>query len=284
VFGRERRADRSGKSGRADAEKAVARALDVLQTRALFADRVEDWAAARAEVHAAFDDPEQLELALFHLARRAGGPQSGVRRTGRATPEQELPAVEVLDDAAVLRIPACLGDGASYVDAARRATTGIEAARWIVDLRGTGGGALWPMLAAVAPLLRGDGDVGALVLGDGSREAWHLADGVLTLAGHEMARGEAGRRPGPVSVLTDGDTAASAEGVAIAFRGLPDARSYGAATLGIPTGSTAVPLPGGLQLTVTTSRFADRTGHVYEGPLTPDVPGEDPLSLALWDL
>ncbi|GAA1848179.1 hypothetical protein GCM10009836_29800 [Pseudonocardia ailaonensis] len=269
-----------------DAEKAVEQALDVLQHQALHADRVADWPAARAGVRAALDDPEQLELALFHLTRKAGGPHSGVRRPRPvAAGEPDLPAVEQLEDAAVLTLPACTADaGEAYVAAARKGLAGVEAARWVIDLRGNGGGAMWPMLAAVAPFLRGDGDVGASVYRDGNRDAWRLEGGIVLLRGREMARGEAGRRPGSVAVLTDEVTADAAEAVAVAFRGLPDVRSYGTATFGFPTGNVALPLPGGLQLTVTTSRFADRTGRVHEGPLTPDVPGEDPLSLALWDL
>ncbi|WP_181784218.1 S41 family peptidase [Pseudonocardia pini] len=153
-----------------------------------------------------------------------------------------------------------------------------------MDLRGNGGGSMWPMLAAVAPLLRGDGEIGAFVDRDGGRIPWTVTKGVVAGGRSPQLLGGAGRREGPVSVLTDGHTASSGEAVAVAFRGLPDVRSYGAATLGLSTGIETAQLPDGLVLSVATSRFADRTGEVYGGPLTPDVPSEDPLSMALWDL
>ena len=282
VFGRGRKAR---DSARENVAKAVEQALDVLESRALFADRIEDWPAARAGVRATLDDPEQLELALFRLARKAGGPHSSLRRIVHAPGTPDLPTVERAQDAAIVRLPGCRAEHAGrYVAAARTALDGVEADRWIVDLRGTGNGTMWPVLAAVTPLLRGDGELGAFVRRDGTRDPWRLENGVLSLGGREQARGEAGRRPGSVAVLTDSETADSGEAVAVAFRGLPDVRSYGAPTIGFSSGNEVVPLPGGLTLNVTTSRFSDRTGRIHDGPLVPDVPGDDPLSLALWDL
>ncbi|GAA4676303.1 hypothetical protein GCM10023215_05630 [Pseudonocardia yuanmonensis] len=261
----------------------MAAALDLLEGRALHADRV-DWAAARRDVRGALDDPEQLELKLFHLVRQAGGPHGGVRRARPGTGAPDLPTVEEQGEALVVTLPSCPDEASrAYVDAARAALDGRFAARWIVDLRGTGGGSMWPLLAAVAPLL-GEGEVGALVDREGERTPWTVRDGVVSLGGTPQLQGAPGQFDGPVSVLTDGNTANSGEAVAVAFRGRPDARSYGAPTLGFSTGVESAPLPGGLVLTVATSRFADRTGQLYGGPVPPDVPSDDPLSMALWDL
>lgn len=278
MIGRGRRERRAG-------EKALAEALDLMEQRALFADRV-DWAVTRAEVAAVAEDPEQLELTLFHLVRKVGGPHSGVRRPLRAPGEPELPGVELQGETAVVTLPACPVHHAQvYAEAGRAALAGVEPERWIVDLRGNGGGSMWPMLAVVAPLLRGDGEIGAFVDRYGESIPWTLTEGVLASGGTPRIAGAGGRREGPVSVLTDAHTASSGEAVAVAFRGLPDVRSYGAATLGFSTGTEAVRLPAvDLVLTVATSRFADRTGEVYGGRVTPDVPSEDPLSMALWDL
>ncbi|MCE3552242.1 S41 family peptidase [Pseudonocardia sp. RS11V-5] len=258
-------------------------ALDLLEGRALRADRV-DWPVARTEVLGVLDDPEQLELKLFHLVRQAGGPHGGVRRARPATGAPDLPRVEAQGEALVVTLPACAEHAArAYADAARAALDGRIADRWIVDLRGTGGGSPWPLLAAVAPLL-GEGEVGAFVDREGGRTPWTVRDGVVSRGATAQLQGPSGRLDGPVSVLTDGNTANSGEAVAVAFRGRPDARSYGAPTLGFSTGVESAPLPGGLVLTVATSRFADRTGQVYGGPVAPDVPSDDPLSMALWDL
>ncbi|MFC5948234.1 S41 family peptidase [Pseudonocardia lutea] len=258
-------------------------ALDLMEERALHADRVE-WTSARAEVLGALDDPEQLELKLFHLVKRAGGPHGGVRRGRPATGAPELPGFDEQGDAVVVTLPPCAEHHArTYVDATRAALGGRTAERWIVDLRGTGGGSLWPLLAAVAPLL-GEGEVGAFVDRKGGRTPWTVRDGVVSQGGTPQLQGPPGRLDAPVSVLTDANTADAGEAVAVAFRGRPDTRSYGAPTLGFSTGVESAPLPGGLVLTVATSRFADRTGRVYGGPVAPDVPSDDPLSMALWDL
>ncbi|GAA2860700.1 hypothetical protein GCM10010472_17550 [Pseudonocardia halophobica] len=274
---------RRERKARESSERAVSAALDLMEGRALHADRV-DWSAARTDVLGALDDPEQLELKLFHLVRQAGGPHGGVRRARPATGAPELPGIEEQGDAVVVGLPSCAEhDARTYVDAARAALGGRTPERWIVDLRGTGGGSPWPLLAAVAPLL-GEGEVGAFVDRKGGRTPWTVRDGVVSLGGTPQLQGPPGRFDGPVSVLTDGNTANSGEAVAVAFRGRPDARSYGAPTLGFSTGVESAPLPGGLVLTVATSRFADRTGQVYGGPVAPDVPSDDPLSMALWDL
>ncbi|GAA1257332.1 hypothetical protein GCM10009609_20500 [Pseudonocardia aurantiaca] len=256
-----------------------------MQERALFADRVGDWGRARAEVIEAVTDLDQLHLRLWQLARTAGGPHSGMRKAvPPAFGPPDLPTVEETDGAVVLTLPACTDrDAGPYVDAARHALDEVQADRWIVDLRGNGGSTMWPLLAAVAPLLRGDGEIGAFVNRSGVRSPWVLAGGVVSAGGQPLAHGSVGHRDGPVAVLTDGATASAGEAVAVAFRGLADVRSYGTATLGFSSGNETVPLPGGAVLAVTTSRFADRTGRVYGGRLEPDVPSEDPLSMALWD-
>ncbi|MFR9804725.1 S41 family peptidase [Pseudonocardia sp. RS010] len=279
MIGRGRRERRT----RENAEKMVSAALDLMEGRALHADRV-DWPAARNEVLGVLDDPKQLELTVFHLVRQAGGPHGGVRRTRPASGAPDLLTVEEQGEAAVVVLPSCAErDAVAYADAARAALDGRTAERWIVDLRGTGGGSPWPLLAAVAPLL-GEGEVGAFVDRRGGRTPWTVRDGVVSRGPTPQLQGLPGTLDGPVSVLTDGNTANAGEAVAVAFRGRPDARSYGAPTLGFSTGVESAPLPGGLVLTVATSRFADRTGQVYGGPVTPDVPSDDPLSMALWDL
>jgi C-terminal processing protease CtpA/Prc len=270
--------------GRGKDRKAVQKALDLLEQRALFAEKA-DWPTVRDEVAAVADDPEQLELRLFHLVREVGGPHSGVRRPRPSGVAPQLPAVERQGEAAVVTLPACSPEDArAYTEAGRAALAGIEAERWIVDLRGNGGGSMWPVLAVVAPLLRGDGELGAFVDRDGGRIPWTLRAGLVSSGPTPRAQGEAGRREGAVSVLTDGHTASAGEAVTVAFRGLPDVRSYGSPTLGFSTGTETAALPDGLVLTVATSRFADRTGTVYGSRIAPDVPSEDPLSMALWDL
>jgi C-terminal processing protease CtpA/Prc len=78
----------------------------------------------------------------------------------------------------------------------------------------------------------------------------------------------------PVAVLTSRLTVSSGEALTIAFRGRPRTRSFGEATAGLPTTNRSIPMIDGAVLQVTTARWADRTGRVYEGRIAPDQVAE----------
>ncbi|OEJ36084.1 hypothetical protein BGK67_30655 [Streptomyces subrutilus] len=163
---------------------------------------------------------------------------------------------------------------------------------WIVDLRGDSGGAMWPMLDALAPLL-GDGRLGAFVDADGEQSAWELKKGQLSVGGEVISKdvppsietGEPGiddyvthnayvlKRPRPpVAVLTGPETASAGEATLIAFRGRPEARSFGLPTAGLATGNTTYPFHDGSLLVLTETADVDRTGRRYGNtPIAPDV-------------
>jgi carboxyl-terminal processing protease len=144
---------------------------------------------------------------------------------------------------------------------------------WVVDLQGNTGGQIWPMLAGIGPVL-GEGRVGSFTP-PGDSAGWSYRDGQALLSGIVSAQAPAPyhlRRPDPpVAVLTDGQTGSAGEAVAVAFRGRPGARSFGAATNGVPTGNVGIPLSDGAALQLTMVMDVDRTGHAYDAPIPPDV-------------
>jgi carboxyl-terminal processing protease len=251
--------------------------LELLRDRALFADRV-DWTATGESVSAAAaraTSPADLHPVLRTVVATAGGAHSGLAAPGgsrRTRRPQPLPTARSEGRTTVLVLPTCPGDAVStwrYVVTGGRALRRLPSgSSWVVDLRGNGGGSMWPMLAVAAPLLGGDGVLGAFVDRQDRRTAWWLR-GSRVGAGRGRAQARSRgprRRDGPVAVLTDGRTASSGEAVAVAFRGRPGARSYGATTYGFSTGNESVRLPDGALLHLTTSRFADRTGAVHGRP------------------
>jgi len=148
------------------------RALDMIEGRALYADRV-DWPSTRVRVLGAADrlgDPGELHDVLRAVVRQAGGPHSGLlvppvvwRPAAAPLP---APVASVIEGAGVvLVLPAFIGDrrsALSFAKAGGRALRSLPPVRgWVVDVRGNGGGSMWPMLAVAAPLLRGDGAIGA---------------------------------------------------------------------------------------------------------------------------
>lgn len=152
-------------------------------------------------------------------------------------------------------------------------------AGWIVDLRGNGGGNMWPMLAGIGAVL-GEADLGAFISPDGKRIPWHYKEGQAGTLGSISARITQPPfvLPGtpPVAVLFDRSTASSGEAVAISFAGRPRERSFGEHTAGYSTSNGRYPLPDGAALFLCNGIEADRTGKVYPDGVDPDVAIEEP--------
>ena len=268
--------------------------LGLLEARGLYADRV-DWPAVRVRLLDVADratGPAELHEALNDVAKEAGGLHSALLRPDTvrrmAARPARSPEARVVDGVGVLVLPECSGERrtrrAYALDGGRALRRLPPVGGWVVDLRGNGGGAMWPMLAVAAPLLGGDGILGAFVDRRGARLPWWLRWGRVGVGRWPQARSRGpSRLPGPVAVLTDGGTGSSGEAVVVAFRGAPGVRSYGADTYGFSSANESCPLPDGAKLLVTGARFADRTGTVHEGPLQPDVPvpDGDPLAVAV---
>lgn len=157
---------------------------------------------------------------------------------------------------------------------------------WIVDLRGDHGGDMWPMLAGLSALVDGP-FVGEFVSRDGV-EPWLVASGRAGMVvKQDMVSIGAQDEPAivaPVAVLIGPGTGSSGEMTAIAFERRPNSRFFGQATLG--TYNSVVQqhtLSDGTLFGIVQALGADRTGHVYEGPIVPDVlvgEGDDPVKAA----
>lgn len=272
-----------------DTEGSVLRALELAERHAFYASRV-DWPAVRAEAIRRVAAGASTIGALKPVWEALGDRHSHVRppapRHG-ISPERVAahPSGELRDTVAYLRLPPIRsastgpGGGADYVRTAARIVRENQKARaWLVDLRGNTGGTIHPMLAAVGPLL-GPGTVLSYRrrTGSGARFAY-LPEGLLV--NDRLALPASPDPPDlhdvPVAVLHDGRTASAAEGVVVAFAGRARARSFGAATYGVPTGNVTYPLPDGFVLVITTSVATDRTGHSYDGPITPTHAVFDP--------
>lgn len=203
------------------------------------------------------------------------GPQAVslvLRRSGKAEPvsTQLTPRSMRFNQPATVRrlanglgyidVPGVVGGGDSFDRDSVAAIRGADATPicgWVVDLRRNVGGNMWPMLHAVRPIL-GEGNPFTYRYGKGpwSQEPVYLL-----------------KQPNPaIAVLTSRLTVSSGELLAVAFRGPPTTRTFGEATSGLSTSNMNYPLVDGAMLVVTTSRAADRTGRVYDGPIQPDQP------------
>lgn len=163
---------------------------------------------------------------------------------------------------------------APYVRAGRSTVSKIDeqgTCGWVIDMRSNSGGDMWGPLAAVGPIL-GDGTVGEAVYADGKKVPWTIENGTPRQYADEWGSASPLARPTPpVAVLTSRRTASAAEAVTIAFRGRPNTRTFGQSTAGVPTANAPYRLSDGALVILTVAREADRNGHLYKGPIAPDV-------------
>jgi carboxyl-terminal processing protease len=75
----------------------------------------------------------------------------------------------------------------------------------------------------------------------------------------------------PVAVITGGSTFSAGEAVAVAFRGRPHIKSFGAATGGAPNSPGRLLLADGAALRFALYFDVDRTGTAYTQAIAPDV-------------
>lgn len=180
-----------------------------------------------------------------------------------------------------VHVPQRGGASVSLADSLHVAVGSLEAAGacgWIVDLRGNGGGNMWPMLAGIGPLL-GDSLVGSFGTGP-TADRWYYRDGLSgilhpngqldTLTRITGRPVQLRRADAPVAVLIDGGTGSAGEDVAIAFLGRPNVRTFGSPSAGYTTINRGSRLPDGANMVVTTGYNVDRRGVVHPTRLEPD--------------
>ena len=270
--------------------------LDVVDANAYFANKVDFTAWHQRIAERASGPPisyyDMLQLAGQilvdlgdgHSTRLSPGEYAQLNTTmDDSTLNTTPPSGKVLAGGiGYLTIPAVIagaGSGAydSYVTAAHQLLQ-QEACGWIIDLRGNSGGSVPPMMAAVAPLL-GPGTFLGYTDRDRAVFGYRTSDSTVTtvadthLDPNPTPTGVSATQlnTAPVAILTDGQTASAAEGVVVAFIGRGLTRSFGAATQGVPTGNSAIPLSDGSALNLTTAVTIDRRGGTHEGPVAPDV-------------
>lgn len=295
-------------------------ALDTMEREALRSSHV-DWDEVRAATHRAASGSTTtaatypaLRLALARLgdnhsflqisddlrdaerAARGTAPEHDAPRPSGRKPSpfasRMKPAGDMLtaNGARVARVVMPQGmRNAAFATAFQERIRKLDGERpdgWIVDLRGNGGGNMWPMLAGLGPLL-GDGPVGGSIDASGRSNRWYHESGAAI---HQDATGKRRveirvtapayevRRRVPIAVLHDRGTASSGEAMVLAFQRLPLARSFGEHTYGASTSTRGFKLEDGANLVLAVSVMADRAGRAYPAGIPPDVAvNEDPV-------
>lgn len=269
-------AARSGATARGVLESAVA----IIRENALRPGG-EDWDRLAAELMGQQGDarsPEAAHPAIRKLlAALSDGhsfliPSSTARQAGTAGVATRPPVVKLLGGGVgYVLLPGFVGQdkggGRAFSRRVLDAMAGIASGAsrgWIVDLRGNSGGNMWPMLAALQPLL-GDGSIGGIRDRQGRFRDWRQ------MMEPDGRRGHApDLRGARVAILLDAETASSGEAVAVAFHGRPGTRSFGQPTFGQSTSNATFGLPDGSRIALATAVDVDRNGVAFGGSLHPD--------------
>lgn len=272
----------------ADASTYLEEALDIMQNKSLHRASI-DWEMLRESAfkiaeHA--QTPADTYDAIRYALGELGDHHSHFLTPEHFTQQQQLTMNDIpqprakllLDKLGFVAIGGFAGrDGDKYATAVQQLIRDIDAQEpcgWIVDLRENDGGGIGPMLAGLGPIL-GEGEVGASVDVDGSKEIWSyqngqaMADGQVFTQVHGPAYKLRASSP-PVAVLTGMKTASAGEAMVVAFRGRPNTRSFGLYTAGVPTGNAGYLLRDGALIALTVAVFADRTGQTYDDRIYPD--------------
>jgi C-terminal processing protease CtpA/Prc len=282
-------------------------ALDIMQRASINKYQV-DWPLLRAEAidsAAGAQMPSETYPAIVFALGQLGDRHSSFVYPGGletvpagAKPLQsgELRAQIIDTDIAWILLPNTysVGTSVSWQDQAQRLVAEMDRTStcgWIVDLRRNPGGNMWPMIAAIGPLL-GEGDIGSFVTPDSTRTAWFYSaagEAGLVNSGQRVILStvsvphELQHQAPPVAVLIGPNTASAGEAVAVAFHGRPLTRFFGESTAGVPTANSLMPLSDGAAMNLTVGADVDRNGVTFwPVPLPPDAPASaavvDPTS------
>ena len=219
------------------------------------------------------EDPTNAEL-LDAAIDAAGGKHSKVFNTEKEKAiDNAEPSVSFEDGILRATVPS-IGrhdDGQAYADTlAQGLTAHPEACAAVVDLRGNDGGDMGPMYAGLSPLLP-DGTALSFVSRMGTSDV--VIDGNSVTGGGTPTTTSGGKLEVPVAVITDDETASSAEATLLAFRGLDNVRTFGEPTAGYASANVVLDYPDGRSLMLTTAKDKARTGEEFaEDPIAPDAP------------
>lgn len=219
-------------------------------------------------------DPTNAEL-LDAAIDAAGGKHSKVFNTEKEKAiDNAEPSVSFEDGILRATVPS-IGrhdDGQAYADTlAQGLTAHPEACAAVVDLRGNDGGDMGPMYAGLSPLLP-DGTALSFVSRMGTSDV--VIDGNSVTGGGTPTTTSGGKLEVPVAVITDDETASSAEATLLAFRGLDNVRTFGEPTAGYASANVVLDYPDGRSLMLTTAKDKARTGEEFaEDPIAPRCPG-----------
>lgn len=183
------------------------------------------------------------------------------------------------EDVAYIRVHSFVGNDkdeslkySSNIQNKIRAYLENKISKFVIDLRGNGGGNMWPMLQGIGPLLDAE-KCGYFIDADDEITPWIYQDIIVkssegNVPSNDMIMDQEKIR---IAVLQDNGTASSGEAIVIAFKGRKNTKSFGSSTCGASTSNQGFPLSDGSILALTSAIMADRNMNKYGSQIFPDV-------------
>jgi len=266
----------------------VRHCVRLLDKHALYVDSIQ-WQLTKDSVLIVAQSITTIEEARNLVSRAvkvAGGKHSHLEAPmeDTASYEEIAPELKLLEDSIVyVKLPAHMGvkiPDSLYVQSVLDfLLKHLDAKGIILDLRHNSGGNMYPMIAAVSPLLPD----GVILRFKGRKPTMPIyLKSVLFYEGLSADAIEKIPSTTPIAILTDEWTASSGEATLLCFRGLDHARSFGCPTAGYASANIVKTLADGYSLVITTACDMARTGEVFcDDPINPDVLTEQPMEEAL---
>ena len=266
----------------------VRHCVRLLDRDGLYADSPE-WKAKKKEVLASAKTIATLDEAhavISDAGHVAGGKHTFLQApvTDTTTYTEVAPEVKMLEDGILhVVLPGHTGVKVSDSLYVHKVFDFLEehldAKGVIVDLRENTGGNMGPMITAVSPLLPN-----GIVLKFKSRDKTTPISLEYLVRTYQLSADRIDKFPSstPVAVLTSAHTGSSGEATLLCFRGLDNARTFGAPSAGYASGNVTHVLADGYLLAITRSCDVARTGEVFcNDPIDPDVVTEEPVEEAV---
>lgn len=264
----------------------VTTALDFMSSYGLNAGSP-SWSAARSKTIAATSGDAQISqthtslraaVAVAgdprHSAFQSRGTTSG---TKARTVAQQIPTTASLGNGAtMITLPTHIAgteNDSAYVSAGATSILAADPSTscgWVVDLRGNQGGDVYPMLAALSPLLA-QGHVISFV-DRHHRATWvSLAGSTISYRGTKVEGDIAVTAPAggssastkPIAILQSPETASSAEAVVLALLAQKNSRTFGQTTAGLASANVSKTLSDGSVIVLTSAWTSNASGATY---------------------
>ncbi|MBP5571478.1 MAG: hypothetical protein J6X39_02275 [Bacteroidales bacterium] len=262
----------------------VKHCVRILDKNALYADTPEWKDTMKAILSEDLQDMETAHNAVARAARVAGGKHSQLLPPVKDTASynETVPEVQMIGESiAYVYLPAHSGvkvsDSLYTYTILNFLKAHTDAKGVVIDLRDNTGGNMYPMIAALSPVIP-DGDV---IRFKNKKRTTPIPLEYIT---NSQGVGASEKFPAetPIAVLTNDWTASSGEATLLCFRGLPNVKTFGTPTAGYASANVTYPLADGYTLLVTTSCDMARTGEVFcDDPIAPEVETNTPLKEAV---